>query len=254
MRAEGSRRGPRGAALPHRALDEDKPLRRAIFFDIDGTLVSGGPAKDAFREAMTETYGTAGDFAEVGFDGKTDPSNRAVSCWREPASDRNASMPVLRSSGKRMRRGLARALPGRPMTVFARCARAACRFGGYRRRGRCVAHREHRAGREAQAGIRGIVGPLRVRKLRLRPRGARRIVCGRARSGAGGMASRAGGGKTRSWLATRRATCGAAAGAGHATLAVATGRFGAGELRRAGADHVVKDLSATQAVLRLLVR
>jgi len=37
------------------------------------------------------------------------------------------------------------------------------------------------------------------------------------------------------------------------TLAVATGRFGAEELARAGADHVVADLSATDEVLTRLV-
>ena len=48
-------------------------MRRVAFFDIDGTLLTGGPAKDAFCEAMIETYGTAGDPEAVSFGGKTDP-------------------------------------------------------------------------------------------------------------------------------------------------------------------------------------
>ena len=48
-------------------------MRRIILFDIDGTLVQGGPAKDAFVDAMTETYGTPGDLERVSFAGKTDP-------------------------------------------------------------------------------------------------------------------------------------------------------------------------------------
>lgn len=48
-------------------------MRRLILFDIDGTLVSGGPAKYAFERAMRETYGTIGDVAGVSFAGKTDP-------------------------------------------------------------------------------------------------------------------------------------------------------------------------------------
>lgn len=48
-------------------------MRRLILFDIDGTLVSGGPAKDAFVDAMTDVYGTPGDFENVSFAGKTDP-------------------------------------------------------------------------------------------------------------------------------------------------------------------------------------
>jgi phosphoglycolate phosphatase len=48
-------------------------MRRIILFDIDGTLVWGGPAKHAFVDAMRETYGTPGDFERVSFAGKTDP-------------------------------------------------------------------------------------------------------------------------------------------------------------------------------------
>jgi len=48
-------------------------IRRLILFDIDGTLVRGGPAKDAFEHAMVETFGTTGDVAGVSFAGKTDP-------------------------------------------------------------------------------------------------------------------------------------------------------------------------------------
>jgi phosphoglycolate phosphatase-like HAD superfamily hydrolase len=48
-------------------------VRRLILFDIDGTLVSGGPAKYAFEAAMVETYDTIGDVSGVTFAGKTDP-------------------------------------------------------------------------------------------------------------------------------------------------------------------------------------
>ena len=48
-------------------------MRRVAFFDIDGTLVTGGPAKDAFCEAMIDTFGTMGNVEEVSFGGKTDP-------------------------------------------------------------------------------------------------------------------------------------------------------------------------------------
>ncbi|MBM4185106.1 MAG: hypothetical protein FJ207_12965 [Gemmatimonadetes bacterium] len=48
-------------------------MRRLILFDIDGTLVRGGPAKDAFVQAMQETFGTARDADRVLFAGKTDP-------------------------------------------------------------------------------------------------------------------------------------------------------------------------------------
>ena len=46
---------------------------RVAFFDIDGTLMTGGPAKNAFCGAMIDTFGTVGNVEEVSFGGKTDP-------------------------------------------------------------------------------------------------------------------------------------------------------------------------------------
>lgn len=48
-------------------------MRRLVLFDIDGTLVRGGPAKDAFENAMLQVYGTAGPIEDHDFSGKTDP-------------------------------------------------------------------------------------------------------------------------------------------------------------------------------------
>ena len=48
-------------------------MRRVAFFDIDGTLMTGGPAKNAFCGAMIDTFGTVGNVEEVSFGGKTDP-------------------------------------------------------------------------------------------------------------------------------------------------------------------------------------
>src|SRR5210317_792255 len=48
-------------------------MRHLVLFDIDGTLVSGGPAKDAFHIALLEAFGTAGDIDGTDFSGKTDP-------------------------------------------------------------------------------------------------------------------------------------------------------------------------------------
>lgn len=46
---------------------------RLILFDIDGTLLAGGPAKEAFRLALVRVYRTAGAIAVHSFAGKTDP-------------------------------------------------------------------------------------------------------------------------------------------------------------------------------------
>ena len=48
-------------------------MHTLILFDIDGTLVRGGPAKVAFHTAMLETFGTAGSIDSHDFSGKTDP-------------------------------------------------------------------------------------------------------------------------------------------------------------------------------------
>lgn len=48
-------------------------MRRLILFDVDGTLVRGGPARVAFRVAMDATFGTSGAIDEHDFSGKTDP-------------------------------------------------------------------------------------------------------------------------------------------------------------------------------------
>jgi phosphoglycolate phosphatase len=48
-------------------------LRALLLFDIDGTLLTGGPAKGAFHRAMLAVYGTAGPIDTHSFGGKTDP-------------------------------------------------------------------------------------------------------------------------------------------------------------------------------------
>lgn len=47
-------------------------MRRLLLFDIDGTLVKGGPAKGAFEFAMESVFGTAGPIVGHNFAGKTD--------------------------------------------------------------------------------------------------------------------------------------------------------------------------------------
>ncbi len=48
-------------------------VKRLILFDIDGTLLSGGPAKVAFHQALLQVFGTAGPIDHWEFSGKTDP-------------------------------------------------------------------------------------------------------------------------------------------------------------------------------------
>lgn len=48
-------------------------MKHLLLFDIDGTLVRGGPAKGAFQEALEAVFGTAGRIEGHEFSGKTDP-------------------------------------------------------------------------------------------------------------------------------------------------------------------------------------
>jgi len=48
-------------------------MRCLVLFDIDGTLLHGGPARGAFETAMVEVFGTAGPIEAWEFSGKTDP-------------------------------------------------------------------------------------------------------------------------------------------------------------------------------------
>ncbi len=48
-------------------------MHTLVLFDIDSTLVTGGPAKVSFETAMFEMFGTAGAVGSHDFSGKTDP-------------------------------------------------------------------------------------------------------------------------------------------------------------------------------------
>jgi len=52
---------------------DDEIVRTLVLFDIDGTLVEGGPAKGAFHHALLSVYGEAGPIETHEFSGKTDP-------------------------------------------------------------------------------------------------------------------------------------------------------------------------------------
>lgn len=92
-------------------------MRRLLLFDIDGTLVWGGPAKDAFRSAMLEVFGTAGPIAGHDFAGKTDPQIARELLHGAGFSDEQvaAGLPRL---WELYLGGLERRLPERPMTML----------------------------------------------------------------------------------------------------------------------------------------
>lgn len=225
-------------------------MQRLILFDIDGTLLRGGPAKHAFVTAMVETYGTAGDVDGLSFGGKTDPQ-----IVRELLDGAGFSPDAI-----------ARGLP----ELWER-------YLGYLEAGLAEVPMRVLPGvhdlLDALAGLEGVAVGLLTGNIV----GGARLKLGSAglweRFAIGGYGSdheerdrlpaialeRA----RAHWRAAlpaaeaiivgdtpRDVACGRAGGT--RTLAVATGFYSAAELEETGADHVIEDLSATDRVVSLL--
>jgi phosphoglycolate phosphatase-like HAD superfamily hydrolase len=92
-------------------------MRRLLLFDIDGTLVAGGPAKDAFHVAMIEAFGTTGPIQSHPFAGKTDPQIARELLVRAGVTDAEVDrgLPALY---RRYLLELERRLPERPVSVL----------------------------------------------------------------------------------------------------------------------------------------
>ena len=92
-------------------------MRRLLLFDIDGTLVRGGPAKEVFESAMSEVFGTAGNIAHHDFSGKTDPQ-----IARELLGDAGISDEEMDTRFPKLWEtylaGLRKKLPQKPMTLL----------------------------------------------------------------------------------------------------------------------------------------
>lgn len=226
-------------------------MRKIILFDIDGTLLWGGPAKSAFVDAMTETYGTPGDVENVSFAGKTDPQI-ARELLRSAGKTEQEILSGLEELFRRYLAYLESRLPDDPVRVLpgvpalldaledhddvgvglltgnvAGGARLKLASGGLWGRfhfGSYGSDHEHRDELPSIAVARArdlwgdVVTPERAIVVGDTPRD---IQCGKV-------------GGTR-------------------TLAVATGSFSVDELRGHEPDHVLEDFSSTTAVLDLLL-
>ena len=93
-------------------------MRRLLLFDIDGTLVKGGPAKAAFIRAMTSVFGTDRFGDGTDFSGKTDPQIARELLRSGGFSDREieAGFPHLWPT---YLEELGRRLPQDPLTVLS---------------------------------------------------------------------------------------------------------------------------------------
>jgi phosphoglycolate phosphatase len=92
-------------------------MRHLLLFDIDGTLVQGGPAKSAFMRAMTLVFGTDRLVEGTDFSGKTDPQIAREILRGSGFEDReiDAGLSALWSS---YLEELERRLPHQPMAVL----------------------------------------------------------------------------------------------------------------------------------------
>jgi phosphoglycolate phosphatase-like HAD superfamily hydrolase len=225
-------------------------MRRLILFDIDGTLVSGGPAKAAFEAAMAETYGTTGDVGRVSFAGKTDPQI-ARELLTSVGFDRDAIDPGLPELWQRYTGHLEARLEDRPMRVLPGVRELLDALAGLEGVGlglltgniaRGAELKLHSAGLWDRFAVGGFGSDHEERNE------LPAVALERARA---------------HWKVEIEASdaivigdtprdvgCGRAGGT--RTLAVATGSFLAAELLEAGPDHVLQDFSSTQDVLALL--
>ena len=225
-------------------------MRRLILFDIDGTLVRGGPAKSAFLGAMADTYGTVGDPERVSFGGKTDPQI-AREILTEAGLERAAIDDGFPTLWERYLSRLEPALQTHPMAVLP----------GVHQLLDALARLDDVALGLVTGNIAGGA------KLKLDSAG----IWDRFEIGSYGsdheerdeLPSIALGRAKERWGRTiearhalivgdtpRDVACGRACDI--RTVAVATGTYAAEALLAAGADHVLEDLSATDHVITLL--
>ena len=238
-------------------------MKRLILFDIDGTLVWGGPAKEAFTVALARVFGATPPVnltldrvvelaPDVIFAGRTDPQIARELLRRAGLDDAriDAGLPRL---WELYPRELERRLPAQPVTALAG-ARA------------LLAALETRG--DAATGL--VTGNIRE-GARLKLESADVAMDGFPAGGFGcdresrnDLPGVAVGRAERVWGVRfppesvvvvgdtpLDVECGRHFGA--RTFAVATGHFGAAELEAAGADHVAPDLTRTRDVVRALM-
>jgi len=226
-------------------------MRRLLLFDIDGTLVWGGPAKNAFHTALVETFGTAGDIETHSFAGKTDPQ-----IARELMSGAGFSPAEIEEGFERLWPAylghLETALPTMPMQVLPGVYALMDALAGHTDFGVALLTGNIEGGARLKLSSArlwerfrfGSYGSDHEERDEL-PRFAferARVLWGREVDPRDAVVI----GDT-----PRDVACGQKGGA--RTLAVATGRYGTGDLRAAGADHVLEDLSDTERVLSWLL-
>lgn len=227
-------------------------MRRLLLFDIDGTLVRGGPAKKVFEEAMAAVFGTAGPIDGHDFSGKTDPqiARELLGAAGVGDDEIDAGFPAL---WEVYLAGLRTQLPRHPMKVIPGVGEVLEHLGGMPDVALGLLTGNIIEGARLKLSSVGLMGYFRV----------------------GGFGSDSEIREDLPAVALERAarewgvvfdprsvvvigdtpldvSCGR--GAGARTVAVATGRFDAEALEGAGADRVLRDMTHLAETLEVLLR
>jgi phosphoglycolate phosphatase-like HAD superfamily hydrolase len=225
-------------------------MRRLILFDIDGTLVRGGPAKSAFLGAMAETYGTIGDPERVSFGGKTDPQI-AREILTEAGLSREAIDEGFPSLWERYLGRLEPALETHPVTVLPGVRELLDGLAMLDDVALGLVTGNIAGGAKLKLGSAGLWDHFEVGSYgsdHEERDELPNIALGRAKERWGRSI------EARHALIVgdtpRDIACGRACDI--RTIAVATGTYAAEALVAAGADHVLEDLSVTERVITLL--
>lgn len=225
-------------------------MRRLILFDIDGTLVRGGPAKHAFLGAMAETYGTVGDPERVSFGGKTDPqiAREILIGAGLPHAAIDEGFPLL-WAGYLNR--LEQALETTPMTVLPGVPKLLDELAAQDDVALGLVTGNIEGGARLKLGSAGLwewfeIGSYGSDHEERDELPTIALERARRRWGRAFEAEHA----LIVGDTPRDVACGRACAI--RTIAVATGTYGADALEAAGADHVLDDLSETEWVVELL--
>jgi phosphoglycolate phosphatase-like HAD superfamily hydrolase len=227
-------------------------VKRLLLFDIDGTLVRGGPAKQAFEDAMRQVFGTAGPIDGHDFSGKTDPqiARELLSGAGLVDETIDAGFPALWDA---YLAGLRSRLPGEPMRVLPGVGELLRRLKGEngvalglltgnilegaRLKLGSVALLEYfsvggfGSDSEIRDDLPAVVLSRAARELGVRFRPEEAVVIGDT---------------------PRDVSCGRHGGM--RTVAVATGRFDETALGETGADHVFRDLTDLEGTVEALLQ
>lgn len=226
-------------------------MRRLLLFDIDGTLVAGGPAKTAFQVALMDAFGTAGPIEVHDFSGKTDPQIARELLDRAGLTrdEIDRGFPRL---WERYLQELGSRLPEQPMEVLPGVVELMENLAGRTDVALGLVTGNIVGGAELKLGSAGLYGHFRMGAFGSDSEERNDlpgVALARARETWGvrfaGMDVLVIGDTPRD------VECGLAHQVG--TVGVSTGRFAPDDLWDAGAHHVVKDFSDTDGLLEILL-